>query len=269
MSELLDGFALRERIPADAPGAPAPDTGLDAAQLQRTGLRAGMDALDVGCGTGSVARVMTTIVGSGRVVGVDHSAARLTVARALAAERGLELQFLAGAATDLPLPAASFDYVWSRFVFADLPQPEQALAELVRVTRPGGTVVVGDLDGQMAQFYPLSPPLRIELEAVVPLLGGGPFDPWVGRKLYSWFYRAGLREIVVQALPYQGYAGGVPAQALENWRGQLEVGAQRLAQQTGDGARWEQFPERLLTEFQRPDLFYYCTLILVRGTAPS
>src|SRR5690348_5269688 len=84
------------------------DATLAAAQLQLTGLRAGMDALDLGCGTGAVTQVMTTIVGPGRVVGVDLSAPRLAEAQMLAAERGMEIAFVAVEATRLPLPDAGF-----------------------------------------------------------------------------------------------------------------------------------------------------------------
>jgi ubiquinone/menaquinone biosynthesis C-methylase UbiE len=228
-----------------------------------------MDALDLGCGSGAVTRVMTTIVGPGRVVGVDGSPARLAEARTLAGQRGLEIEFVEGAATRLPLPDAGFDYTWSRFLFAHVAAPAQVLAELVRVTRPGGSVVVGALDGQIAQFHPLSTALQAELSEAVRVLGAIGFDPWAGRKLYGWFYQAGLQDITVHVLPHHVYVGGVPAEEMGNWRANLVAGTQHLVEHTGERARWERFREAMLEEIQRPDVFYYCTLILVRGTAPG
>lgn len=268
MPEPTSLFCLMEPAPSGADLDARTNVALTAAQLQLTGLRAGMDALDLGCGSGAVTRVMTTIVGPGRVVGVDLSSPRLAEAQILAEERGMEIEFMEGEATHLPLLDAGFDYTWSRFLFEYLPAPPQALAEMVRVTRPGGSVVVGDLDGQIAQLHPLSPALQAELGEALRVLGGTGFDPWVGRKLYGWFYQAGLREITVHVLPYQVYTGGIPAEAIGNWRAKLVAGTQHLVAHTGERARWEQFRDALLEEIHRPDLFYYCTLILVRGTVP-
>jgi ubiquinone/menaquinone biosynthesis C-methylase UbiE len=238
-------------------------------QLLQTGLRAGMRALDVGCGTGAVTRVMATMATPGRVTGVDMSAGRLTQARRLASERGLEIEFVEGEAIQLPLPSATFDYTWSRFLFEYLPDPERALAELVRVTRPGGLITVGDLDGQIEQFYPLDPAVEMDLRDGLRLLGETGFDPHTGRKPYHWFYRAGLRDIAVHALPYQVYCGGVPLSDLPNWREKVVNAAAFLGERTGDRARWDRFRDAFLSQILRPDVFYHCTLILVRGRAPS
>jgi ubiquinone/menaquinone biosynthesis C-methylase UbiE len=254
-----------QSVPVDAPT----DAAVAAAHLQLTGLRAGMDALDVGCGNGAVTCVMSTIVGPSRVTGVESRPARLAAARTLATERGIEIEFLEGDATQLPLPAASYDYTWSRFLFAALPQPARALAELVRVTRPGGSVVAGDLDGAFAPFHLLAPALQEEGREALRLLAAQGWDPWVGRKLYGWFVQAGLDNITMQVLPYQVVTGGVPAGAMAHWRAQLELGTQCLVAHTGEQARWERFRDALLEEIQRPDLFTYSTLILVRGTVPE
>src|SRR5262249_45483138 len=127
----------------------------------------------------------------------------------------------------------------------------------------------GDLDGQLTRFHPLSPALQRELAAALRRLGANGFDPWVGRKLYGWCYQAGLRELCVHVLPYQLVAGGVAAGELAAWRTTLEQGTQRLVAHASERTRWEQFRAALLAELQRPDLFYYSTLILVRGTVPA
>lgn len=238
-------------------------------QLRTTGLRRGMRALDVGCGTGAVTRTMAKIVAPGRVVGVDSSAARLAQARELAAAEGLEAEFIEGNAYRLPLPSATFDYSWSRFLFEYLSEPERALAELVRVTRPGGTVVVADLDGQLEQFYPLEASVQSELLEGLRLLGRSGFDPRVGRKLYYWFCRAGFSDISVRVEPYQVYAGGLPERDFTNWREKLTIAKEFLIEHTGERARWERSYDAFLTQLGRADIFYYCSLIIVRGTVPA
>jgi SAM-dependent methyltransferase len=91
--------------------------------------------LDVGCGTGGDTRAMP-----GRGVGLDASAAMIGEA----ARRGGD--FVRGDAHTLPFAAASFDGCRADRTFQHLADPERALAELVRVTRPGGRVVVVDPD---------------------------------------------------------------------------------------------------------------------------
>jgi ubiquinone/menaquinone biosynthesis C-methylase UbiE len=238
-------------------------------QLRDTGLCRGMQGVDVGCGTGAVTRTMAKIAAPGRVVGVDISATRLAQARELAAADGLQVEFIEGHAYRLPLRSASFDYAWSRYLFEYLPEPDRALAELSRVTRPGGTVVVADLDGQLEQCYPLEAKVQADLREGLRVLGETGFDTQVGRKLYHWFCQAGLRDIGVCVAPYQVYAGGLPERDLVNWREKLRTATDYLIEQTGDRERWKRLRHELLAQLCRPDFFYYCSLILVWGKVPA
>lgn len=231
-------------------------------QLRRAGLVAGMDALDVGCGTGAVTRVMTAIAGPGRATGVDASAARIEQARVLAARWGMATTFLCADATALELPSASFDFTWSRFLFEYLAQPERTLAEMVRVTRPGGTVVVADLDGQLQTFHPLDAATANSLAAVLGALEDGGFDPDVGRKLHGWFRDAGLADIQVRVEPHQCYTDGIPDHERPNWRQKLTTALPRLP--LPDAVR-AAAAVRLGALIERTDLFYYSMLVTVRG----
>jgi ubiquinone/menaquinone biosynthesis C-methylase UbiE len=239
-------------------------------QLRSTGLERGMRALDVGCGTGALTRTMARIAAPGRVVGVDISASRLRLAREFAGTDDVKAEFIQGDAHRLPLPSASFDYAWSRYLFEYLSKPARALAELSRVTRPGGTVVVADLDGQLGQFYPLEASMQSELLEALRVLGEVGFDPQVGRKLYHWFCRAGLHDIDVSVVSHQVYTGGLHERDLVYWREKLSTARDYLIEHTGDRKRWQRLYNGLLAELRRPDLFYYCSLIIVRGSvAPN
>jgi SAM-dependent methyltransferase len=102
-----------------------------AAIVRRVG--EGRTALEVGCGTGLV---MQRVAGfAAHVSGIDVSPGMLVHARA----RGLDVH--EGSATTLPFPDASFDVVYSFKVLAHVDPIEHALAEMARVTRPGGHVV--------------------------------------------------------------------------------------------------------------------------------
>jgi SAM-dependent methyltransferase len=107
--------------------------------LDRAGLKPGDDVLDVGCGTGVLAReAARQLAGSGTVTGVDVNDGMLAVAR-----RAMEpVSWLGGDAEALPFPDGSFDRVVGQFVLMFTADPGQAVAEMGRVTRPGGVVAV-------------------------------------------------------------------------------------------------------------------------------
>jgi SAM-dependent methyltransferase len=121
-----------------------------AAYLELAGVVAGSRVLDVGCGSGAVARAAARLVGpTGRVVGLDPSPGLLAVASELVERDGLagSVELRVGQAQALPFPDGAFDVVLAVTTLAHLPQAEQAIPELVRVARPGGRVGVFDLDG--------------------------------------------------------------------------------------------------------------------------
>jgi len=114
------------------------------------GVAPGERVLDVGCGSGAVTRTLAQRVAPGGcAVGVDMSPALLKVARELADEAGLGelVELKEGDCRALPFPDGSFDAVLAATTLAHVPDAGRALAEMVRVTRPGGRVGVFDFDG--------------------------------------------------------------------------------------------------------------------------
>jgi ubiquinone/menaquinone biosynthesis C-methylase UbiE len=108
---------------------------LEAGYVKRYGT--GSDVLEVGCGTGLILRRIASFARSAK--GVDLSPGMLERARA----RGLDV--VEGSATALPFENDRFDVTCSFKVLAHVPDIELALAEMARVTRPGGMI--------LAEFY--------------------------------------------------------------------------------------------------------------------
>ena len=107
--------------------------------LDAAGVRRGGRLLDVGCGTGVVARRAAQIIGpSGSVVGLDRNEGMLDVARSIAPE----VEWRHGVAEALPFDDASFDHVAASFALMFLDDPTTALAEMARVAAPGGRIVL-------------------------------------------------------------------------------------------------------------------------------
>ena len=99
---------------------------------------------DVGCGTGSLTFELARF--ARKVIGIDQSAEMLRHARRVAQAKEIDnVEFRPGDALKLPLEGRSVDAAFSVMVLHFLPDPERAIAELCRITRPGGTVVVLDL----------------------------------------------------------------------------------------------------------------------------
>ena len=108
----------------------------------------GKDWLDVGCGTGALSQTVVERCSPSSVTGVDPSAAFIEHAKAHVQGPA---RFLVGDAQSLPLDAASTDAAVSGLVLNFVPRPQAALAEMVRVVRPGGMVAayVWDYAGRM------------------------------------------------------------------------------------------------------------------------
>ena len=94
----------------------------------------GRDVFEAGCGTGLLLREAGMVARS--AVGLDLSRGMLSTAQ------GRGLRVVQGSLTDVPLPSASVDLVYSMKVLAHIPPIEKALAELARLVRPGGHLLL-------------------------------------------------------------------------------------------------------------------------------
>ena len=109
--------------------------------VRRMGARTGERILDVGCGTGYLLRTLLDHVPGLILHGVELCPEMASVARERLPN---DVVLQTGSADALPFPAASFDMVVSTSAFHYFPDPTTALAEMMRVLRPGGRVVITD-----------------------------------------------------------------------------------------------------------------------------
>lgn len=100
---------------------------------------AGMDAIELGCGTAYVSSWMARR--GARVTGIDNSAAQLATATRLQREHGLVFPLLHGNAETVPCPDATFDFAISEYGASLWADPQQWVAEAARLLRPGGQLV--------------------------------------------------------------------------------------------------------------------------------
>lgn len=144
--------------------------------VDRAEVGPGSDALDICCGTGDLALALRRRIGpDGRVVGSDFSEQMLEIARAKSGEQGLPVEFGWADALDLPYGDSSFDAVTVGFGARNLADLDKGLAEMARVLRPGGRVVV--LEITRPRREPLASFYSVWFDRLVPLLGNLAGDP--------------------------------------------------------------------------------------------
>jgi len=100
----------------------------------------GLDAIELGCGTGYVSGWMARR--GATVVGIDNSASQLNLARRFAKEHGIELELIHGIAEKVPKPDESFDFAVSEYGAAIWSDPYVWIPEAWRLLRSGGQLVM-------------------------------------------------------------------------------------------------------------------------------
>lgn len=178
--------------------------------LERAGIAPGMACLDAGCGGGDVAFEMARMVApGGHVVGTDIDDTKLDIARAEAAALGLSnAQFLhADALRDSP--GETFDLVHARFLLSHLANPAAALANFHRSLRPGGVLVIEDVDFTGHFCYPADAAFDryLDLYRAASRRKGGDAD--IGPRLPELVADAGFTGVHVSVAQHASTEGDV------------------------------------------------------------
>lgn len=230
-------------------------------------LAPGAEVLSVGCGPGVILREVCALDSSIKGTGIDIGAERIEEALRtnLATSR---VKFVRGDAHVMQFPSDSFDLVYSRMLFEYLRDKVQAAAEMVRVCRPGGSVLLQDLDGQLLWNYPEDAVVQGAVEKVVAGLASTGFDPFVGRKLFSLAHKAGLKNIEVQVESYHLIAGEIDPDILKQWELKLEIAVPWIARILGGERAAREHTLRFLEYLRRPDTLTYSNVFTVTGIKP-
>ena len=163
---------------------------------------AGHRVLDLGCGPGSDTLSLAELVGdSGQVYGVDFDPEMVEQAneRATAAGLGDRVLHRQADAAALPFDDDFFDASRSERLFQHLPNPQQGLAEMIRVTRPGGRIVVLDGDYGSLSIGSAIPEVERRVVEQYHVMMNSPF---AARSLYRWFKTAGLDAVSFEVVPF-------------------------------------------------------------------
>ena len=173
----------------------------DSAAYLLAHLRTGMDLLDVGCGPASITADLAERVAPGRVVALDAAAGALEAARATLRDRGLseQVEVTSGDVMALPFEDASFDVVHAHQVLQHLADPVGALAEMRRLTRPGGIVAVRDAVYSAMTWFPEPAGMEQWRSVYMATARANGGEPDAGSRLLSWARAAGFTDVTASA----------------------------------------------------------------------
>ena len=159
----------------------------------------GARVLEIGCGTGSVTRVLARQPGVVDAVGVDPSPVFISRARELGGA-DTTATFEQGDGRGLRFAAVDFDAVVMHTTLCHIPQPDQVLSEAFRVLRPGGNLVVFDGDyATVTVATGESDPLQDCIDAVKAAFIN---DPWLVRRMPALLRSAGFEPLGSQSHGY-------------------------------------------------------------------
>jgi demethylmenaquinone methyltransferase / 2-methoxy-6-polyprenyl-1,4-benzoquinol methylase len=174
--------------------------------LQRGGLEAGMRVVDIGVGTGLMARQAAHLVGaSGRVTGIDPSSGMIESARVPV---GVEL--LLGSAEAIPVEAEAADFLCMGYALRHIADLSAAFEEFMRVLKPGGRICLLEItrpEGRLSRAM-----LRAYMRGVVPFLAGilgeNPDSPKLMRYYWDTIDACAAPSAILQAIREAGFIGG-------------------------------------------------------------
>ncbi|APV48477.1 hypothetical protein BWI17_01510 [Betaproteobacteria bacterium GR16-43] len=237
-------------------------------QLEWLGVADGQSILELGCGPGWITERLLEAYPNSAITALDNHAERLAQGRArlhpVAPER---LQWREARAESSGLASESFDLVYARFLFHYVEDPLVLAREALRVLKPGGMLVVTEIDdGLFGVTSPEVPELASVLERVARARQGKGGDRHRGRELRGLLAKAGFDAIDLDAIAFDttdmGHAASLPQLGPAHLRRLAQAGVLR----DDEEARWTAAGERFLAD---PDAYVLRLFLVCRGRKPQ
>ncbi|MEE2750103.1 MAG: methyltransferase domain-containing protein [Myxococcota bacterium] len=235
--------------------------------LRRLGLNDSSTFLTIGSGPGITPVLLAGLFPNSKIIGVEPDEALRSHAQRRVTDLALQerCSFLEGHAEQLPLERNSVDFAYARLLLHKVPNPKAVISEMVRVTRPGGTIAVLDVDDAAVVVYPEPPEFRDfqERAALARAEKGGNRN--IGRELSTLFATAGIEGSRVEMLPLT--SGDLPIDLLMD----VAFGSgYRLIQKTNREQPNDKAMMRTLMDLNnRPDAWVAIPLFLAHGRLPN
>ncbi|HDL98431.1 MAG TPA: class I SAM-dependent methyltransferase [Desulfobacteraceae bacterium] len=235
------------------------------------GIQPGMRVADMGCGPGRITSILSHLVQPlGSVVGVDGSPQRLDYAASHYGREGIE--FVQRDITKPLHDLGGFDFIWVRFVLEYyLSKSFEIVKNISECLEPGGILCLMDLDHNPLNYYGTSDRLDRTFRKIISELQGKiDFDPYAGKKLYSFLYDLGYEDIDVEVSIHKVIFGQIDDLDSFNMMKKIEVAPQKISFQYDEyEGGYEEFYKEAQSFFSDKRRFTYTPLISCRGKKPS
>lgn len=234
------------------------------------GLSEGMRVADMGCGAGITTSVLARIVThTGKATGIDFADNRIEYAKTHYSAENIEF-VNADVRQDLSA-LGEFDFIWVRFVLEYyLSSSISIVSNITKALKPGGTICLVDLDHNCLGHYGLSDRLERTVGRIMRLLEQKvDFDPYAGRKLYSYLYDLGFKNIEMKLDAHHLIYGPLAESDAYNWVKKVEVLPRfddSLFNEYKDG--YKGFRNEFEEFFNDERRFTYTPVILCKGQKP-
>lgn len=238
ITEADDAVIERVALAMETSAADPQHEAMVADYLSRLDLTDRSRVVEIGCGTGAIARIITRLTEVGEYVGTDPSEPLLERARRLAP--GGRLRFERADGADLPFDDASFDAAIIHRVLSHAPDPTAVVTEAVRVLSPGGVLAICDGDyATTTVALSAADPLQCCVAAFTPAFVN---DAWVVRRLSRLATEAGVERLQVRSYGFvQVHDAEYMLSIIERGAAQLvtsgTIGPQLAAALTGEAQR--------------------------------
>lgn len=237
-------------------------------QAKWAGLKSGMSVADIGCGSGITSSFLKQIVGeSGSVTGFDGSIDRINYAKKTYGKDGLD--FINLDINNSLEKLQNFDFIWVRFFLEyHKDQSYKIVEKLTEQLNPGGIICLVDLDHNCLNHYGLSRRLETTMINISEKIENeADFDPFIGRKLYSYLYDLGLQDINVEMKAHHLIYGELSQVDEYNWIKKIEIAAKNSGYSFNEYSNgYDGFFAEFTSFFKDPRRFTYTPIIYCRGT---
>lgn len=181
---------------------------LTVALLDRLQLPRAARCLDVGCGGGDVTLLLARMVApDGSALGIDIDAIKVELARDEAREQGVTNVEYRKVEAGKSLGNAAFDLVYARFLLTHLSDPADLIERMREAVKPGGLLVVEDIDFTGHFSSPESAALRRYVELYTAAVRARGADPNIGPRLPLLLRDAGLERVAMNVVQPAGFEG--------------------------------------------------------------
>jgi SAM-dependent methyltransferase len=240
-------------------------------QAQWAGLRSGMRVADLGCGSGKTSYYLNKLVQpNGETLGVDNAKQRIDFATSTYQDEGLS--FVQRDIREDLSDLGPFDFIWIRFVLEYYRlESFDIVKNVVNNLKPGGILCLADLDYNCLTHFGLPKRLESAVTGMMKMVEKkANFDPYVGRKLYSYLYDLGFQDLDVHLAPHHLIFGDLKEVDAFNWT--LKVQSQSVREAYAfdqyEGG-YDEFFKEFRQAFEDPRRFTYTPIILCRGKKPA